>query len=65
MVRNEIERPQESTQLDNLLHNFREVNEANHLKLTTARNLKDMIGIKIEQPQLQEISKKKVKKATN
>ena len=51
----------ESRKLDSLLESFRDVNETNNSKLKEVRNLRDIVNIKIDQPPLLDISKKRVK----
>lgn len=58
-------RSKQSRELDSLLESFRDVNESNNSKLKEVKNLADMVKIKIDQPPLLDISKKKVKRTTN
>ena len=51
----------ESRELDSLLESFRDVNETNNSKLKEVKNLRDIVNIKIDQPPLLDISKKRVK----
>ena len=50
-----------SKELDSLLKSFQDVNETNNSKLKEVKNLRDIVKIKIDQPPLLDISKKRVK----
>lgn len=54
-----------SRELETLISTFREVNERNTQELQQAKTLHDMVQIRIKQPPLSDLSKRKVRLATN